>query len=434
MALLTDNFKDTTLWLDEVPPLKLPAVSLPDRVDVLVVGAGYTGLNAAIETARGGHSTLLIDAGAPGAGCSTRNGGQISTSIKPALAALTDRFGAERANAMRQTGMAALEWIESRIEAENIDCDFQRNGLFRAAHTPAHFQAMLREVPVLARESIEAIPVSRREQHRELGTEFYHGGLVFPRHASLHPAKYHRGLLQAALDAGVAVVGDCAASKVLRLHSGAFKVHTVQGVVEARQLIIASNGYSSSLIPWLQRRIIPINSYVMCTEELPQTLMDRLFPTRRNITDSCKVIYYYRCSPDRKRVVFGGRVSAGDTDARESARRLHRHLCRLFPELGEYKVTHSWSGQVAYTFDELLHTGSYQGMYYSMGYCGSGVSMASYMGMKLGQKVLQLPEGKTPFDDLPFGTRPLYRGKPWFLPPLVAWYRFKDQWQQRQGR
>ncbi len=180
------------------------------------------------------------------------------------------------------------------------------------------------------------------------------------------------------------------------------------------------------MTPWLQRRVIPINSYVMATEVLPTDLMDRLFPTNRNITDTCKVIYYYRPSPDRQRIVFGGRVSAGDITIRESARRLHRQASRLFPELSDYRVSHAWSGQVAYSFDELMHTGTHDGVHYSMGYCGSGVSMASYMGMRLGQKVLKLPAGRTALDDLPFPTRPLYYGKPWFLPPMVAWYRWRD--------
>ncbi len=432
MSLLTENFAESSLWLDDVEPWSPDDREMPTRVDVLIVGAGYTGLNAAIETARGGLSTLVIDAGVPGAGCSTRNGGQISTSIKPGLKSLTSKFGLERARAIRGMGTTALEWIESRVIEEVIDCNFARHGLFRAAHTPSHFRAQLDEIPLLAQESIEAYPVSRQEQHRELGSDAYHGGLVYPRHASLHPARYHRGLLDSAMAAGAFVAGNCAATRVLRRPSGLFRVSTEKGEVQARDLVIATNGYSGALLPWLQRRIIPINSYVMSTEALPAALMDRLFPTRRNITDTCKVVYYYRCSPDRQRIVFGGRVSAGDTSVRESAHRLHRHLCQLFPELHDVRITHSWSGQVAYTFDELAHSGKYQGIHYAMGYCGSGVSMASYMGMKLGQRVLRIPEGVTPLDDLPFRTRPLYRGKPWFLPPMVAWYRHQDQWQRRR--
>jgi glycine/D-amino acid oxidase-like deaminating enzyme len=104
-------------------------------------------------------------------------------------------------------------------------------------------------------------------------------------------------------------------------------------------------------------------------------------------------------------------------------------MCRLFPELSGYGVSHSWSGKVAYSFDELMHTGIHDGVHYAMCFCGSGVSMASYMGMRTGQKVLGLESAETALDDLPFPTRPLYQGKPWFLPPLVAWYRFQDRLQ-----
>lgn len=429
MSLFTEGFKESPLWVDEVSPWAEPAADLPARVDVLVIGAGYTGLNAAIETARGGRSTLVIDTHAPGYGCSTRNGGQISTSIKPSVENLSKRAGRDRALAIRQTGIDALRWIESRVDELGIQCDFQRNGLFRAAHTPAHFKAQLQELPMLLDQGIEVCSVSRDQQHQELGSVAYHGGLVYSRHASLHPARYHRGLLQYAVETGVMVKGHCAAIAIERISSNAHKVTTEKGVVEARDVVVATNGYTGALTPWLQRRLIPINSYVMATEVLPKELMDRLFPTNRNITDTCKVVYYYRPSPDRQRIVFGGRVSAGDTSLRKSARRLHQHACRLFPALVDYRVSHAWSGQVAYTFDELMHTGTHEGVHYSAGYCGSGVSMASYMGMRLGLKVLQLPEGRTALDDLPFPTRPLYFGRPWFLPPMVAWYRLRDRLQ-----
>ena len=431
MPLFTENFRESPLWVDAVPPWEGASVDLPARVDVLVVGAGYTGLNASIETVRGGLSTLVIDAGPPGHGCSTRNGGQISTSIKPSLETLGKRVGREQALAIRQTGMHALQWIESRMGELGIHCDFQRSGLFRAAHTPAHFKAQLQDLPALSNQGIEAYPVSREQQYRELGTTAYHGGLVYPQHASLHPARYHRGLLEYAVNSGVMIKAHCAATAIERISSNVFRVTTESGVIEARDVVVATNGYTGALTPWLQRRVIPISSYVMATEVLPADLMDQLFPTNRNITDTCKVIYYYRPSPDRQRIVFGGRVSAGDTGIRESARRLHQQASRLFPELADYRVSHAWSGQVAYSFDELMHTGIHDGVHYSLGYCGSGVSMASYMGMRLGQKVLELPEGRTALDDLPFSSRPLYYGKPWFLPPMVAWYRWRDHIQTR---
>jgi len=424
---LLPGFSQQPYWLEQLGP----APSLPEcplqSADVVIVGSGYTGLNAAIETARAGRSTLVLDSGEPGFGCSTRNGGQISTSVKPSLEKLTKKYGTEKARAIRQEGENALQWIEDLIRGEKIDCDFKRSGRYHAAHTPQHYEELARDAEKLrVHENIEAHTVARENQLSELGSDSYFGGVVFPRHASLHPAKYHRGLLQRAVDAGVHVTGNCAVSNIERTASG-FTVTTLQGKVSAKDVIVATNGYTTNLTPWLQRRVIPIGSNIIVTEPLPEELIDRLFPKDRIASDTCKVVYYYRASPDRRRILFGGRVSAREIGAEASGPKLYESMCRIFPELRNYGVTHTWSGTVAYSFDELAHTGVHDGVHYAMGYCGSGVSMASYLGMRLGQKVLRLRKGQTAFDGLNFPTRPLYNGKPWFLPAAVAWYQWNDR-------
>lgn len=424
---LLPGCSDQPYWLDDAGQLPdLPNQPL-SSVDVVVVGSGYTGLNAAIETARGGRSTLVLDIGEIGFGCSTRNGGQISTSVKPSLEKLTARFGAEKARAIRREGETALGWIEDRILQNNIECDFQRSGRYHAAHTPKHYEELTRDAEKLSREEgIETHAISRDEQLSELGSNSYFGGVVFSQHASLHPAKYHRGLLGAAIAAGVHVTGLCAALKIARTASG-FLVQTEKGDVSARDVIVATNGYTTNLTPWLQRRVIPIGSNIIATEELPIALVDQLFPTNRIASDTCKVVYYYRASPDRRRILFGGRVSAREVGSVAGGPKLYDSMCTIFPELREYGITHSWSGTVAYTFDELAHVGIHDGVHFAMGYCGSGVSMASYLGMRLGQKVLGSKEGETAFDSLPISSRPLYYGKPWFLPAAVAWYQWNDR-------
>lgn len=428
------GWKETPYWHDGLAAPAGLSDTLPDAVDVLIVGSGYTGLNAAIETARGARSTLVLDAGAPGRGCSTRNGGQISTSIKPSFGKLARKHGAERARAIRDEGKNALNWIEERIAEEKIDCAFRRVGRFHAAHTPQHYEELVRDAETLSREDgIEAHPVTRRDQHRELGTDLYHGGLVYPQHAAVDPARYHRGLLDAAISSGARVIGNCEVLAIER-QLGGFEVRTSRGIVRAGDVVVATNGYTGGASPWMQRRVIPIGSYIIATEPLPETLVDQLFPTDRIASDTCKVVYYYRASPDRRRILFGGRVSANETDTKISGPRLYSDMCRIFPELGRYRISHSWMGTVAYTFDELAHTGAHDGVHYAMGYCGSGVSMASYLGMRAGQKVLGLAEGQTAFDGLPFPTRPLYTGKPWFLPPMVAWYRWRDRMQYERSR
>ncbi|NVK36133.1 MAG: FAD-binding oxidoreductase [Rhodobacteraceae bacterium] len=427
------SVRNDTYWHDQLADAPALSPTLPEKADVVVVGGGYTGLNAAIVTARGGRSTLVIDAENPGYGCSSRNGGQISTSVKPSLDKLSAKFGLNKARAIRGEGVAALQWLKDVIKAEAFDCDFRECGRYHAAHTPAHYEDLMRDGEKLARdEGIETIPVPRSEQLSELGSDSYFGGLIYPKHSSVHPAKLLRSFLRLTLDEGAQVVGNCAALRIEKTGSG-FRVHTVKGVVEARDVVIATNGYSDNMVPWLRKRMIPIGSYVIATEELPEEVVDELFPTDRIASDTCKVLYYYRASPDRKRILFGGRVLAAECDPIEAAPHLYEHMCRIFPVLRNYGLSHAWSGTVAYSFDELAHTGVHDGMHFSQGYCGSGVSMAGYLGMRAGQKVLDQAEGATAFDDLPYPTQLLYTGKPWFLPAAVAYYRWLDTWQWKRA-
>ena len=187
----SENRKETSYWLEGLPEFNNISAQPPRQVDVAIVGSGYTGLNAALQTVRGGRSTVVLEAGEPGRGCSTKNGGQVSTSIKPTLEKLSAKFGAEKGLAIRREGENALNWIEDLVESEEIDCNFFRGGRYHAAHTQKHYELISRNAEKISRsEGIEAYAVPRNEQLKELGSEVYHGGVVFPRHASLDPGKY----------------------------------------------------------------------------------------------------------------------------------------------------------------------------------------------------------------------------------------------------
>jgi len=268
--------------------------------------------------------------------------------------------------------------------------------------------------------------VPRDKQHSELGTDAYYGGIVFPRHASIDPGKYHAGLLNVARSAGVNIISQCRVNDLQR-SSGGFEVSTEKGRIRANKVIIATNGYTGPLTPWQQRRVIPIGSYVIATEEIPAETMDRLFPTNRILSDTRKLVYYYRPSPDRKRILFGGRVSLQETDPRKSGPKLLAELVRLFPELAQTRISHSWAGIVAFTFDTLMHCGEDKGLFYAMGYCGSGVGMAGYLGSRVGKAAAGVEKDLGAFSKIPFKTQPFYTGKPWFLGPSVAIYRLRDR-------
>ena len=426
-TLFAPDYKDQPYWWDGAPRPQLPPVTLPTRTDVLIVGSGYTGLSAALQTARGGRATLVLDAEEAGWGCSSRNGGQISTSIKPSFEELAAKYGGERAHAILKEGHNALAWIGDFIRNEAIDCQFERVGRFHAAHNSAQYELLAKR---LAKQpaglEVEAHMVPRAEQHGELGTDAYHGGAVFAQHAALDPARFHQGLLDRALAAGAAVIARCPATGIERDGAG-FRVTTPQGVVAARNVIIATNGYTGALTPWFRRRVIPIGSYIIATEPLSPALMGKLMPRARVVSDTRKLVYYYRPSPDRRRILFGGRVAYKETDPKVSAPRLHAEMVRIFPELATARVSHSWVGFVAYTFDTMPHVGIQDGLHYAMGYCGSGASLASYFGMRMGQQLLGLKEGRTALDGITFQTRPLYYGDPWFLAASIMYYRWRDK-------
>lgn len=423
------SLKLTPWWHDSADRnicSRIAEQALPAKADVVVVGSGYTGLHAALVCADAGRESLVVDAGELGFGCSSRNGGQISSSIKPGFEVLKKRHGDSVALAIHQEGHRSLQWLGEFIEQAGLDCDFDRCGRFHAAHNKNAFNKLRiklnSEHPLLGS---DAQLISQAEQRAYISSDAYFGGAVFPRHASVHPARYHRELVRLAAEKGVRFMADCRVESVFG--EGPFRLLTSRGEVLANEVVMATNGYTSAVTPQLQRRVIPIGSYMIATECIQPELLNRLLPTSKIISDSRKVVYYYRKAPDGQGILFGGRVSGSETDPAVSGPLLRRELVNLLPELEGIGISHSWSGLVAYTFDELPHIGKQQGMHYAMGYCGAGVGMASYLGNKLGKQLVGDPDGETAFSIPSFQTRPGYRGKPWFLPAAVQYYRLRDR-------
>ncbi len=432
--------KESSYWLDTVENLALgtpnrelePRTSNPELrthgvVDVVIVGAGYTGLSAARQLALAGASVLVLERETIGWGASSRNGGQVVTGLKVDPATLVARYGDARARELFDIGRASMERLEALIAAEAIDCDYERTGHIQAACKPAHFDAFREEQSLLARVFAHRVElVSRADQRAELGSDRYHGLLIDERSAALNPARYVNGLAAAARRAGVRIGAGVAVTRVRR-QSHRWALSTSSGDVDARDVLFATNGYTDTAAPALQRRLVPIGSYIIGTAPLTPDCAASLLPRRRVAFDSKHFLHYFRVTADH-RLLFGGRAEFSRPDqatTRRAARILRGELETIFPQLKGTAIDYAWGGNVAFTRDQMPRAGMLEGLYYAGGYCGHGIAMATYLGEQIARRMAGEPIEHPLFDDR-FPPIPMYSGSPWFLPLVGAYYRFRD--------
>ncbi|HEY2131476.1 MAG TPA: FAD-binding oxidoreductase [Acetobacteraceae bacterium] len=426
-----ENFREFPYWWEEAEPEER-ATPQPEQTEVAIVGGGYAGLSAALTLRRLGNEVTVIDAERVGWGASSRNGGMVSGGLKLASADLDRQHGPERALAIAQAAAAALPFIEELISREAIDCDYVRCGRFTPAWTPRHYAGMAARAGFIA--EITGLPthmVPRAEQRTELGSDHYHGGMVAAATGALHPGKFARGLAKAAEDSGAVLIDHTRVRAIVPEGNG-FRIVTDRGDIRAHAALVATNGYSlgpdgKSAMPWLARRVIPVASYIIATEPIGRDRVRALFPHLRMISDSKRALNYFRPSPDGERVLWGGRASFSNAGARAAAPVLHATMSTVFPELRGVKITHAWTGNVAFTFDYMPHIGAQDGIHYAAGCQGSGVAMASWLGHNAALKIAGAANTPFALDGLRFPTMPGYRGKPWFLPIVGEWYRLRDR-------
>ena len=419
-------------WWQAAPLTTSDPVPVQGISDVVIVGAGYTGLSAALTLARAGRSVQVFDRQKPGEGASSRNGGITSGNLRPSLAEMTQRFGAERAGSLVAEAKDAREDLYRFIVEEGIDCDFQRVGRFAGASRAVDYDRLAREADHLRNEfGIEAFPVARNEQRSYIGTAFYHGGNVRMDIGGLHPAKLHAGMLRLAQNAGAIVHGETAVLGI-RNEAKGYEVLTARGTVRASHVIAGTNGYTDRFDRWLRSRLVPVRSRIIATVPLSANLMGELMPSRMMYSETRKLHYYYRPSPDGTRILFGGRdgTIAGEADWPTAS--LRRALADIFPQLDGIAIEHSWYGNVAMNRDMVPRIFARDGRRYAAGYCGSGVVWARWAGQKAALQVLNDQEGRSALDFRPPRWVPLVSGKAWFMPAVFGWLRIQDRWAARR--
>jgi len=429
MALKEHNYWLTTADL----PKTDAAHRLPERVDVAVIGAGFTGLSAARTLAKRGVSVAVLESETVGWGASSRNGGMVLTGMKLGVNKLISMYGRDLTRRLYAASLETIDCVEQIVREEGVDCDFSRCGHLEVACKQKHFDDYARQAEVIAREFDHQLRVvQRHELSAEIGSTIYYGGMVDEVSAGVNPARYVAGLGHAAIKAGAEILEQTRVEGVLRESSqgeSGWKITTSRGTLWAREIFVGTSGYTSKATPALQRKIIPIGSFIVTTEVLPEALAHELSPRNRMIYDSKNYLYYYRLTPDR-RMLFGGRAAffpENDQTIRRSAEILRRGMVDVYPQLRDAKVEYVWGGTLDFAFDIMPHAGQIDGIYYALGYAGHGVAMATYQGQKMADLIAgEKPENPfvgIPFPGAPFG---LYNGKPWFLPFAGMWYKFLD--------
>ena len=419
--------KTDVFWTDTFQPTEpiRTVGDLPSSVDVAIVGSGYTGLNCARVLAKAGRSVAVIDQHRIGWGASSRNGGMATPGLKQDIFKIKKTYGLDLAREFWKSSVDAIDLLEQIIVEEGIDCDWSRCGHMSLAYKQSHFDDLVDYIEWLDKEfGHKKKLITKSQLKSEIGTDAYFGGNTDELSGGLQPAKYVFGLARAVTDHGAILCENSQVTSIQKESNG-FEVMTIQGTIIAKEVVIATNGYTDMLIPKLKPKVFPVGSYIIVSEPLPQDLQDKLSPKRRMFYDSKNFLNYFRLTPDG-RMLWGGRNDLStDLDLKESASILTKQVCTIFPDLNDVKFTHSWTGKLGVTFDLMPHIGQINGIHYALGYGGHGLSIATYLGTELGL-LMTGQKDRSPYEEISHQTMFFYKKDPWFLPFAAKYFRFLD--------
>jgi glycine/D-amino acid oxidase-like deaminating enzyme len=428
------NIREKNYWLDTVAePARGATGALPDKVDVAVVGGGFCGLSAARVLAQRGVRVALLEAESLGWGASCRNGGMVLTGIKLPVPTLINRYGREAVRRMYTASLESIDLVEQIVKEEGIDCDFSRCGHLEVACKQSHFDdyaAAAARIKSEFNHELRIIPKNALQS--EIGSQIYFGGMVDETSAGVNPARYVHGLAKAAQRHGACLFDHTRVTHVSSQRNGSngsFRLETTRGTLSAKEVLLASGAYTTEATPSLRKKVIPIGSYIIATEVLPDALAAEVSPRNRMIYDSKHFLYYYRLTPDN-RMLFGGRAAffpESESTVRESAELLRKGMIEVYPQLRDAKVEYVWGGTLDFAMDVMPHSGKIDDMYFALGFAGHGVAAATWMGAKLAGVICGDPDDN-PFSRIAFPGAPLglRSGNTWALPLAGAYYKILD--------
>ena len=425
---LSANFKTEPYWTEGLEAFVAPATSTDRFIDVAVIGGGFAGLSAALTLARHGCSVTVFEAAGIGDGAAARSAGSLGHVPKASLGDLTARYGHNAALAVYCEARQAREYVEALIRDCRIECGLRTSARFIAAHSPRAFARQRDNLESLRVAWGEVELVRREEQHREIGSDAFYGGIRQLNSATLQPALLQRGLARAAIGAGAALLQQARVLEVRREASG-FEVVTGDGSHRAEHVIVATNadtGIGPARFRDLARRLIVVPAYALATEEVSVELMQRVLPIGGPVSDTYKIVHYIAPNEDKRRFIISGRAGRAEGSLAQKAQRVFGYFTDRFPDLARVKVSHCWSGRFAVTADWVPHMGMENGIHYVLGCCGTGIPMATYLGHRIAEKILSRGDQESAFER-PLPPLSFHGARNLLLPLAVRAYSLRDR-------
>lgn len=392
--------KPTSLWAaTSVPGDEHSSLNEHIHADVTIIGAGFTGLRAALKLAEASVSVIVLDAGDVGYGASGRTGGQVNPMLPfNTPDRLRELLGSDYFERLTHTALGSADELFTVIKDYQIDCQARQNGWLRVCHSLKALKDMEAGVAEWNRFGANMEVVGRSEIEKRAGTNAYHAGVLTPRGGAIQPMSLAIGLAKAAKQRGANIYGQSAVLDI-KMQNGKWLSKTQNGSVTSDWVIVATNGYTGDLIPGLSSSIIPVTPIQIATDPLPDEVIGSVLPEGHTISDSRRVIMYARREPDN-RMVYGSHGKIHSDGSIGGVKRLIKDATRIFPQLKNAEWKYQWGGRIALTDDHLPHLHEPKpGLLAGLGYNGRGVAMSNVMGRVMAQRVL----GATP-EALPFPT------------------------------